>query len=430
MPSSMHRPRFALPPHLPLDDVRALEEARAWLTTLGVDAPVEAPLPAVRPEIWASWRRSLGSGVDPALDRAPVTRGPAEVAAALVGGAWTAAVARLEADLVDDAAADTLTVALTDAAGVVLWTGGSWAMGHRTGSIGLAPGACWAESAVGTNALGTSLVTGSCTQVLRGEHHLEQARGFASAAAPVRDAAGRTRGAVGLVGGDHVATPAVLALVRFAAAALGPGLPAGDPAAPAATHLRVLGRDRAVLHGPAGDVELSPKHSDLVLSLALAAAQDRGRTAEELAADCWDAETPTTTVRAEIHRLRRLVPDLLRDAHPYRLRDQLQVDAVDVLGLLRRGAHRQALHLHRGPVLAPSSAPVTTQLRRRVADHLRQGLVSHAHVDVLLEYAEQADGADAALAWQALVDRLPAGTARRTTALLRLGEVERGLLGW
>ncbi|SDN76395.1 hypothetical protein SAMN05660199_00625 [Klenkia soli] len=424
-----HRPRFALAPHLPLDDGRAVEEARAWLLAMGVDAPADPPLPAVRPEVWASWRRSVAAGVDPALDRPAVVRGPGEVAAVLAGGPWTPAVGRLQADLVEDAAADTLSVVLADAAGVVLWAGGSVMMGHRTARVGLVPGASWAEPDVGTNAVGTCLATGVCTQVLRAEHHLVAARVFAGAAAPVRDRSGRVRGAVGLLGGDHVATPAVLALVRFVADALGRELTEDAGSEPGGTQLRVLGRDRAVLHGPTGDVVLSPKHSDLLLSLALAGAQDRGRTAEELAADCWDGETPTTTVRAEVHRLRRLAPGVLRDEHPYRLQRPLEVDAVELLALLRRGAHRQALQVHRGPVLPTSTSPVAAQLRRRVADHLRQALVAHAHVDLLLEYADRAEGADAAEAWQALVDRLPVGSARRTTALLRLDEVERTLLG-
>ncbi|WP_091063677.1 hypothetical protein [Klenkia brasiliensis] len=415
-----------------MDDAGAVEEARAWLFALGPEAGVDAAPPAIREEIWTSWLRSLCAGADPSLTSAPVVRGPSEVASIRAAGPWPAAVARLERDLVEDAAADQLLVVLCDVDGVVVWTGGSWTMGHRTASIGLVPGASWAEGTVGTNALGTALVTGAPVQVLRGEHHLGPARAFAGAAAPVRDHAGGLVGAVGVVGGDHVATPLALALVRSVAGGLGHDVtPAGGQGHPgdvgaAATHLHVLGRERGVLEGPHGSVELSPRHSDLLLSLALAADRGTGRSAGELAAECWDAAVPEATVRAEMHRLRRAVPGLLPNSHPYRLHHRLAVDALDVLALLRRGAHRQAVQAYRGPLLARSTAPGTRALRERVAEHLRQGLVAHARTDVLMEFAERS-GEDAVL-WQAVVDRLPSGTARHTAALLRLDEIERRLV--
>ena len=419
------RPRFALAPPLPLDDQAALELARSWLQAIGPDATDDTPPGVVRPLIWSSWQRSLQAGVDPALLPAPGVTGG--VGPPAPDGTWAAVVARLDSDLAEDAAADTMTVVLTDATGTVLWTGGSWGMGHRTEALGVRPGACWAESASGTNALGLALATGACAQVLRAEHHLRSLRSLAGAAAPVRDALGRVRGAVGVLGGDHVATPAVLALVRFVAAALTPVLagavPDGTTARP---RLRVLGLERAVLEGPDGITDLSPKHSDLLLDLALAADRGVGRTAEELATDCWEAETSATTVRAEMHRLRRALPGLAWTSNPYRLPEGLAVDALDVLALLRRGDHQQALELHRGPVLPRSSSPATAQLRRRVVGQLRQALVTHADPDLLLAYADRAADDDVVV-WQTLVDRLPPGSAR-PTAVARRDEVEDRLL--
>lgn len=425
------RPRFALSAPVPLDSQRAVEEAHAWLCALGVDAPADPPAPTVRPEVWSSWRRSVAAGVDPGTTRAPQVLGAADVESA-VDGRWTAAVDVLESMLVDDAAADGMAVVLADATGHVVWTGGSTGMGRRAAAVGLVPGADWSETAVGTNALGTCLATGDCWQVLRGEHHLTAVRPFAGAAAPLRSADGTLRGAVGLVGADHVATPAVLALVRFAAAAIDTaslsdvaGSPAGDPV----VELLVLGRSRGVLRGAGPPVELSPRHTDLLLSLAVAAQQGQGRHAEQLAVECWDAEVPSLTVRAEMHRLRRILPGSLVSSRPYQLAHPIRVDALDVLGLLRRGAHRQALELYRGPLLPRSSAPATAALRDRVTRHVRQALVAHAHVDLLVEFADTVDGDDPAV-WQAVLDRLPSPSPRHTEARLRLAEAEARLLGY
>lgn len=429
-PAAVRRPRFALSAPVPLDSQRAIEEAHAWLSALGDDAPPDPPGTAVRPPVWSSWRRAVVAGVDPRLARAPQVGSAAEVEAVLAQPRWVAAVDVVESMLVDDAAADGMTVALVDAAGMVVWTGGSLGMGRRAAGVGWVPGASWAETSVGTNAVGASLLSGACEQVLRVEHHLAAVRPFAGAAAPLRGDDGGVWGAVGFLGADHVATPAVLALVRFVAAALervatsAPAAPAPD--APFAL-LSVLGRTRGLLRGAGAPVELSPRHTDLLLDLAVAAQSNQGRVAEELAVECWDPEVPAVTVRAEMHRLRRYLPGALLSSRPYQLAQPLQVDALEVLTLLRRGSHRRALDLYRGPLLPHSSAPVTVALRERVANHLRQALVAHAHVDVLLDFADTVDG-DHPAVWQAVVDRLPPRTPRQTEARLRLAEAEERLL--
>lgn len=248
----------------------------------------------------------------------------------------------------------------------------------------------------------------------------------------MRNADGQVWGAFGLLGADHVATPAVLALVRFIAAALERAGAATDaPATPAReaplVQLSVLGRNRGLLRGMGAPVELSPRHPDLLLDLAVAAQSHQGRAAEELAVECWDPEVSAVTVRAEMHRLRRYLPGALLSSRPYQLAQPLQVDAFEVLALLRRGSHRRALNMYRGQLLPHSTAPATVALRDRVAKYLRQALIAHAHVDVVLDFADTVDGDDPAV-WQAIVDRLPPRTPRQTEARLRQAEAEARLL--
>ncbi|MCW2584465.1 MAG: hypothetical protein JWQ53_3255 [Klenkia sp.] len=433
----VRRPRFALSAPVPLDSQRAVEEAHAWLTALGGDAGIEPAVPAVRPEVWASWQRSIAAGVSSALSRAPEWLGGAAVESLTGQDRWAVAVEVVGSMLVDDAAADGMVVVLADAEGHVAWTGGAWSMAQRAAAVGLVPGARWAEDAVGTNAVGTSLSTGECCQVLRAEHHVVALRPFAGAAAPLRDEHGQMWGTVALMGGDHVATPAVLALVRFVAHALSQ-TPSEHPA-PVSTgrsvpgapliELLVLGRSRGLLRGAGAVVELSPRHTDLLLCLAVAAERAQGRHAEELAVQCWDPEVQAITVRAEMYRLRRFLPGTLVSSRPYQLAHPIRVDALEVLSLLRRGAHRRAMELYRGPLLPRSTAPSTVVLRDRVARHVRQALVAHAHVDLLIEFADTVDGDDPAI-WQAVLDRVLPGSPRHTEARLRLNEVEARLLGY
>lgn len=102
----------------------------------------------VRPIVWDSWQRSLGSGVD------PDGGGP-------------------NVDLVDDA--DKMIVALT---------------------------------------------LDRCVQVHRSEHFRRRVQPWSRSAAPVHDPmTGQLLGALDVTGGDHVALPQMLPLVRAAAAA-------------------------------------------------------------------------------------------------------------------------------------------------------------------------------------------------------------------
>ena len=117
----------------------------------------------------------------------------------------------------------------------------------------------------------------------------------------------------------------------------------------------VLGRERARLRLPAGPVELSLRHSELLLLLAEAAVAGEGRTAEQLAAECHPGDAAAVTVRAELSRLRRLVgPDLV-GSRPYRLLGRLDTDLDQVRRLLgpRRGRRGAGALSRRGAARLP-----------------------------------------------------------------------------
>ncbi|MEU1616989.1 GAF domain-containing protein [Streptomyces sp. NPDC005722] len=167
-----------------------------------------------RPVIEDSWRRALHLGVDPdsgsqtgmlTADEIEVRRRRTplgEVLPALRDGLVSVA----------DEARHIMVV--TDPEGRVLWRDGSLAVRRSADRLGFAEGASWSEEAVGTNAIGTALVTGRPMQVHSSEHFVRVHHQWTCAAAPLHDPRdGRLLGAVDVSGPAAGMHPAVLSLV-------------------------------------------------------------------------------------------------------------------------------------------------------------------------------------------------------------------------
>ncbi|MGW1275582.1 GAF domain-containing protein [Streptomyces tsukubensis] len=99
----------------------------------------------------------------------------------------------------------------------------------------------------------------------------------------------------------------------------GPG-----PVSRVVVDLTRLPRASATVHGAAGSwvQELSPRHAELLGRLA---AHREGLSAAQLAADLFGDPTRTVTVRAEMSRLRRQLPQVLT-SRPYRFADSIEVE--------------------------------------------------------------------------------------------------------
>ncbi|MDX3355982.1 GAF domain-containing protein [Streptomyces sp. ME01-24h] len=169
---------------------------------------------APRAVIQDSWRRALDLGVDPdsgsrtgmlTADEVEVRRHRTplgEVLPVLREGLLPAA----------DEAGHIMVV--TDAEGRVLWRDGSLAVRRSADRLGFAEGALWSEEAVGTNAIGTALVTGRPVQVHSAEHFVRLHHPWTCAAAPLHDPRdGRLLGAVDVSGPAAGMHPAMLSLV-------------------------------------------------------------------------------------------------------------------------------------------------------------------------------------------------------------------------
>jgi hypothetical protein len=342
--------------------------------------------------------------------------------------------------LVEDAEADRMIVAVTDSGGRMLWVEGDHRLRSRAAGMNFVEGARWSEDVAGTNAPGTALALDHAVQIYGSEHFRRPVQPWSCAAAPVHDpVTGALLGAIDVTGGDHVASPHVLTLVRATVAAVESELRwqrreqlqrdvvrRPPPPTRVAPRLDVLGRERARLTLPAGPVELSLRHSELLLLLAEAAVAGEGRTATQLAAECHRGEAAAVTVRAELSRLRRLVGAELVGSRPYRLLGRLDTDLDQVRRLLARGSVGAALECYSGAVLPGSVAPGVAVARERVAALLRQAVLRSRRPELLLRYGRLPEARDDVAVWQACLDLLPASSPRRAAAaahLLRLRRI-------
>src|SRR3954463_11975092 len=175
----------------------------------------------VRTVVWDSWRRCLGSGVDPDGTAPPVDLLDGDLLAYREQHPLAGVLPVIRRLLVEDAEADRMIVAVTDAAGRMLWVEGDPRLRSRAAGMNFVEGARWAEEVAGTNAPGTALAVDHAVQIYGSEHSRRPVQPWSCSAAPVHDPlSGVLLGAIDVTGGDHVASPQVLTLVRATVAAV------------------------------------------------------------------------------------------------------------------------------------------------------------------------------------------------------------------
>ena len=411
----------------------------------------------VRGLVQDSWRRSLAHLVGPD-GTPPLDLTSEELEAYRSAHPLAGAIDMIRALLLPggDPEADAgVVVAVGDAAGRLLWVEGDRRVRELTGAMGFVAGANWSEAVVGTSAPGTALALGRSVQIHGAEHFNRHVAPWSCTAAPVHDPeTRRLLGVIDVTGDAEAATPQAQLLVdataraiegellvarlRARAAATAAPIPVRRggarratraPRAPETATLRVLGRDRGLLEvtGAGGETiaELSGRHAEILLLLAI---HRQGLSADRLTELVYGPGAGDGTLRPEMVRLRKVLertaPHLVPSSRPYWLQAELDTDAHQVISLLDRGAHRVALSAYRGPVLPDSTAPGVEEFRESVRQALREALLTEASVDVLLAYADTADGQDDAEVLRLALEMLPARSPRRAGLVVRLEKLE------
>jgi len=406
---------LAMPPGAdPASLSRYLNRAHdAFVTTGSAD-------PALRTLVSESWARSVAGGLDPEQALARIRLDDASLAAIRDAHPLAAGMPVIRRLLVDSAADAGLLVAVSDAAGQLLWVEGDASLRSLAEGMHFLPGADWSESSVGTNAPGTALALDRPVQIFGPEHLARQVTPWSCSAAPIHDPdTGAILGVLDLTGGAEVATPQSLTLVRATVAAVEAELRIARLSPPShsavattgwsAPSLEVLGGHGATLRHGSTTTRLSLRHSEILLLLS---ESDDGLTTSELGVALSDDEQAQVTVRAELSRLRAVLGPIELASRPYRLGGALETDVARVRDDLTAGRLRRAVARYRGPVLPASTAPAVERLRDELHMHVRSRLLVCDDADALLSFADTAHGRDDFEVWERALSILPATSPR------------------
>nr|WP_031060257.1 GAF domain-containing protein [Streptomyces ochraceiscleroticus] len=173
-----------------------------------------APPTPPRPVIAQSWERMMGTGVDPDHGSPPGALSPEEVERQRRACGLGDALDTLRGGLLSIADAAWHILVIADSQGRVLWRGGSRTVLAKARQLGFVEGASWTEETVGTNAIGTALVTRRPVQIHSAEHFVRTHHAWTCAAAPIRGPKdGRVLGVVDVSGPATTVHPSTLALV-------------------------------------------------------------------------------------------------------------------------------------------------------------------------------------------------------------------------
>jgi hypothetical protein len=371
----------------------------------------------VRAHVADSWLRSAAAGVHVDTVDAPITL-PGDTLRDHREAHPLARVFPLLDDVLGQAARDCDAVmAVSDAAGQLLWVCGTPSVLRRAESIGFVEGSNWDERLAGTNAPGVALRLDRTVNVIGAEHFRRSVQHWSCAATTIHDPSDQSiLGVLDITGGDQIVVPQTMAMVRAAARMAESELArellvsargASGTEAPSTGGLTVLmeslGRNDSLLTIAAGrarrqTVRLSPRHSEILLLLASA---PRGLSGDELAVLLYEEDSSASTLRVEMGRLRSLLGDDLLASRPYRLVAGLAGDWLGVEAHLAAGDVASAMRAYRGPLLPRSVAPGVVRLRQSIEGDVRTAILRSGRADLMSAWTRSASGADDYEMWQA-----------------------------
>src|SRR3954469_17515668 len=376
---------------------------------------------SMRAEVADSWHLSAAAGVSAEDVEAPITL-PGDALHGYRSEHPLARIFPLLDDVLGQAARDCDAImAVSDAEGQLLWVCGTPATLRRAEKIGFVEGSNWDERLAGTNAPGLALRLDQPAQVRRAEHFRHSVQQWTCAATPIHDPASTSLlGVLDITGNDDIAVPQTLAMVRAAARMAEselareklsrvepPRLPSG------AMHLVIesLGRNDSLLSIDDGRqrqhrLRLSPRHSEILLLLASA---PRGLSGDELAVLVYEDDNASSTLRAELNRLRSLLGDAVLASRPYRLLGSITGDWLALEAQLAAGDLRTAVRSYRGPILPRSTAPGVVRLREQLHMGLREAVRRSGQADLMSSWTRSSWGADDYDMW--LAQRAALGAA-------------------
>jgi hypothetical protein len=152
-----------------------------------------------------------------------------------------------------------------------------------------------------------------------------------------------------------------------------------------------------------------------------------GLTAEQLEVEVYAGHVHSSTLRAEMTRLRTLLgPDVLA-SRPYRLVVDTESDWGSVGAHLAAGRVRDALQAYKGPLLPGSEAPAVVALRDALEGRVRGAVLASGEPDLMVGWTRSRWGAGDLEMWEAQMESLPVTSPLRPVAEAEVGRLEREL---
>lgn len=369
---------------------------------------------AMRSAVVDSWHRSASAGVRPDADDVRIAL-PEDDLRDRREAHPLARVFPLLDDVLGNAARDCDAVmAVSDAEGTLLWVCGTPTTLRRCEAIGFVEGSNWDERLAGTNAPGLALALDQPVSIVRDEHFRSSVQPWSCAAAPIHDPGTHALlGVLDITGGDQIVVPQTMAMIRAAARMAELELARDQlsrqaPRGSATGHehrlvLEGLGRSDALLTleaaGAPRTLRLSPRHSEILMLLG---SSPHGLSGDELAVLLYAEDgAGSSTLRAELNRLRHLLGGELLASRPYRVAAQVTGDWLTVEALLAAGDVRAAMRSYGGPVLPRSTAPGVVRLRESLESQLREAVLRSGEADLMSQWTRSTWGADDYEMWQA-----------------------------
>ena len=366
-----------------------------------------------------SWLRSVAAGINADASAPPITLEGPEL------GDYRAEhplsrIFPLLYDVLGQAAQECDSVmAVADEHGQLLWVCGPPDVLRRAEAISFVEGAQWDEEHAGTNAPGTALRLDAPVTIKAVEHFVLPVQRWSCAAAPIHDPVSRRiLGVVDITGGEDVGSPQTIAMIRAAARMAESELARLSGGRDLQTlnlqalNLEALGRPDLVVTLERRSFRLSPRHSEILVVLA---GHEEGLSGDELAVLLYPGNVTSSTLRAEMVRLRALLGDALA-SRPYRLTCAVSSDWAAVSARLAAGDVPGALRLYRGPLLPPSEAPGVVRQRQDLHEWVRAAILADGRQDLLVSWTQSRWGADDLDMWRRQCAILPATSPLRPRA--------------
>lgn len=380
----------------------------------------------LRPEVAASWRRSMDSGVAPEDESDPVVASADVIADARVQSPLAHYIGELQGLMISDGTADNHLVVVTDASGMILWIDGSRELRRRIDVIGMTEGAHWREQDVGTNAIGTALHNEQASVINADEHFVISHRDWLCAAEVIREpGTGKVVAAIDVTAPARQGPSIALAAVRTGARLVERLMwtsphhsPGSIPDAFPELDLHLLGPGRPTAYG----VPLTPRHAEI---LCLLVDHPNGLSADEIAYRLFGDDGKASTVRAEVHRIRRNIGHIVV-GQPYQLATGVVSDIELVRSLTSAGNVAGAVAAYSDELL-PRSESLEIELIRSELHQSVRSMILTTGGEAFAAWGESRVGRDDLDVMERRLQALTPDTAQRDVLVARRDRLVRRL---